>query len=92
MAELGDEVLLARLGDCRAEAAAEGCAMPSALAGPGVWVVRPKGSTPRGDGPLTPVAEEGVWVPAWLSGRDGSSAKPPAGKKAGLSLPYRARC
>ena len=52
----------------------------------------PKGSTPRGDGPRTPVAEDGVPAPPWLSGREGSSVRPGAGKKAGLSLPYRARC
>lgn len=79
MAELGEEVLLAREGDCRAV---------SALAAPG-WV-RPNGSTPRGDEPRTP--EDGVAPPAWLSGRELSSEKAPGGKKAGLSLPYRARC
>lgn len=92
MPELGDEVLLARVGDCRAEAAVGVCTTPSVLAEPGVCV-RPKGSTPRGEEPLTPVVEDGVPVPPpWLSGREASSANPVAGKKAGLSLPYKARC
>lgn len=77
--ELGDEVLLAREGDT----------MPSAFPWPGDWV-SPKGSTLRGDGPRTPT-EDGV-PPAGLSTREFSSAKLPGGKKAGLSLPYRARC
>lgn len=51
----------------------------------------PKGSTPRGDGPRTPVADVGV-PPPWLSDRGLSSAKLPGGKKAGLSLPYKALC
>jgi len=70
MAELGEEVLFARVGD----------GMLSVLA-------RPKGSTARGEEPRTPE----VGVPAWLSGRELSS-RGPGGKKAGLSLPYRARC
>ena len=75
MPELGDEVLFARFGDCSADAAVGVCTTPSVLAGPGVWAWdKPKGSTPRGEGPLTPVAEEGVPVPPWLSGREASSA------------------
>ena len=79
MAELGEEVLLAREGDCRPVVAS---LVPLAC-------VRPKGSTPRGEDPRTP--DDGV-PPAWLSGRELSSEKAPGGKKAGLSLPYRARC
>lgn len=62
MPELGDEALLARVGDCSAEAAVGVCAMLSELPGPGVWI-KPKGSIPRGDAPLTPVAEDGVPAP-----------------------------
>lgn len=62
MPELGDEALFARVGDCSADAAVGVCTTPSVLVGPGVWD-KPKGSTPRGEGPLTPVAEEGVPVP-----------------------------
>ena len=80
MAELGEEVLLARDGDCRPEA--------TSAAVPVGWV-RPNGSTPRGEAPRTP--DEGVPA-AWLSGREASSDRGPRGKKAGLSLPYRARC
>lgn len=80
MAELGEEVLLAREGDCMPVA--------SVLVAP-AWV-RPNGSMPRGEDPRTP--DDGVPPPAWLSGRGLSSEKAPGGKKAGLSLPYRARC
>ena len=62
MPELGDEALLTCVGECSAEAAVGMCALPSELPGPGVWV-RPKGSIPRGDWPLTPVAEDGVPAP-----------------------------
>jgi hypothetical protein len=79
--KLGEEVLLARLGDWKPE-------WPSAL--PPVGWDMPKGSTLRGEAPRTP-AEDGV-APPWLSARELSSERVPGGKKAGLSLPYRARC
>lgn len=82
MAELGEEVLLAREGDCRFEAAS--------VEIPPAWF-SPKGPLPRGEATW---AEE-VGVPALgVSTRVAvlSSASGPGGKKAGLSLPYRARC
>lgn len=57
----------------------------------GVWAsvlpVRLKGPpTLRGEAPRTPEV-----LAAWLAGREDSS-RAPGGKKAGLSLPYKARC
>lgn len=81
--ELGEEALLARVGDWRAD-----WGKPSGLACPGTWV-RPNGSTLRGDGPRKP-EDDGVAL--WPSGRGFSSTKVPGAKNAGLSLPYSARC
>ena len=76
--ELGEEVLL--VGDLVWVATGEGPVTVAAVSGL-------NGSTARGEGPLV-VARVGV-VEGWFSGRCPSS---PFGKKAGLSLPYKARC
>ena len=89
--ELGDEVLLAREGDWRDAPGATGAIPPSGPPATGGWAVTPNRSILRGEGPRTPAADDGV-PPAGESGPAASSAKVPGGKKAGLSLPYRALC